>query len=68
MAESTEGRKAKRIELSSVEAKDRFGELLGRAGFGNERILITRHGRPVAAVIGMRDLESLEGTPLADVA
>ena len=62
MEEPTEGRKpeSQRIEVASADGKDRFGELLGRAAFGGERIVITRFGKPVAAFIGLRDLETLE--------
>lgn len=62
MEDATEGRKAesRRAEMTSDEGKNRFGELLNRAGFGNERIVITRFGKPVASVIGLRDLETLE--------
>jgi prevent-host-death family protein len=62
MEEPTEGRKAesRRIEVTSDEGKNRFGELLNRAGFGGERIVITRFGKPVAGVVGLRDLEALE--------
>ena len=61
MEEPTEARKTEggRIEIASAESKDRFGELLGRAAFGGERIVITRFGKPVAAFIGLRDLETL---------
>lgn len=62
MEEPTDSRKEKpaRVELPADEAKSRFGELIARTGFGNERIVITRHGKPLSAVIGLRDLEALE--------
>jgi prevent-host-death family protein len=63
MEEATESRKAesRHEELTADEAKSRFGELLGRAGFGGERIVITRHGKPIAAFVSLRDLEALDG-------
>lgn len=62
MEDTAEGRKAdsRRVEVTSDEGKNRFGDVLNRAGYGNERIVITRFGKPVAAVVGMRDLEALE--------
>lgn len=42
-----------------VRARDIIGDLVARASYGNERIVITRHGRQVAALVGMRDLERL---------
>ncbi len=41
-------------------AKDQFSELLNRAAYGNERIVIISHGKPKAALIGLGDLERLE--------
>lgn len=50
-----------RVEVTANEAKRQFGELLARAGFGNERIAITRHGKKIAALVGVKDLEALDG-------
>lgn len=36
-----------------------LGELLNRAGYGNERIPITRSGKQVAYLVGVRDVERL---------
>lgn len=47
-------------EITSEEGKQRFGEYIARAGFGDERIVVTKHGKPVAAIIGMKDLAALE--------
>jgi prevent-host-death family protein len=48
-------------EVTADEAKRSFGELLARAGFANERIAITRHGKKIAALVSARDLEALDG-------
>lgn len=40
-------------------AKRSFGELIARAGFGKERIVITRHGKPLAALVSAQDLAVL---------
>ena len=45
---------------SVTEAKKQFSEFLNRAAYGNERIIITSHGKPKAAVIGLDDLKRLE--------
>jgi antitoxin Phd len=45
------------IVVTSVEAQDRFGELIDRAQ--REPIEITRRGRPVAYVISEHDLRAL---------
>lgn len=46
-------------------AKQSLGELVLRAGFGNERITITRKGKPTAALIGMKDLARLRALDAA---
>ena len=45
--------------ISVGEAKSRFSELISRAA-GGERFLIQRRDRPVAALIGVSELERLE--------
>lgn len=42
------------------EARKNFPELLNRVGYGQERILIERHGKPVAAIISIEDLNRLQ--------
>lgn len=62
MADTTDDRKATApVEVTAAEAKGSFGELLSRAGFGNERIAISKHGRRVAALVSIEDLERLQG-------
>lgn len=45
------------LVVTSVEAQDRFGELIDRAQ--REPIEITRRGRPVAYVVSEHDLKAL---------
>jgi len=49
-----------RIFLTTVEARDNFAELIDRAALAAERIVITRHGEPMAALISLEDLELVE--------
>jgi prevent-host-death family protein len=51
---------AKREEVPVVEARNRLGELLDRAGFLGERIVITRNGKPLVALVSMADLATIE--------
>ena len=44
-----------------AEAKARFSEFVARAGYGGERFLIERRGKPLAALVGVEDLGRLEG-------
>lgn len=52
-------------EFSAEEARKSFTELLGRAAFGKERIVVTRNGKQFAAIVGMADLERLVALDLA---
>ena len=36
-------------------------ELMARVGYGGERYLIERRGKPLAALVSVEDLERLEG-------
>jgi prevent-host-death family protein len=42
------------------EARETFSETVNRAAFGGERVVLTRHGKPVAAVVPLADLDLLE--------
>lgn len=48
--------------VTAAVMKERAGLLLSRVGFGGERIVITRNGKPVAALVSIKDLEMLSGT------
>jgi len=47
-------------EIDTIAARARFSELVNRAAYGKERMVLTRHGKPVAAVISLDDLAVLE--------
>jgi prevent-host-death family protein len=47
-------------KISSTEARTVFGELLARAGYGGERFILERRGKPLAALISIQDLQRLE--------
>jgi len=40
-----------------AEAKRGFSDLCARAGYARETIVVTKHGRPIAAIVSMEDLE-----------
>ena len=48
------------IFLSTVEARDSFSRLVDRAALGKDRIVVTRHGEPMVAIVPLEDLELLE--------
>lgn len=47
-------------QISTAKAKGRFSEMVSRVGFGKERVVLTRRGKPLAAVVPVEDLERLE--------
>ena len=46
--------------MTAAEARDNFSDVLNRVAFGQERILVTRHGKGLAVLISVDDLEQLE--------
>ncbi len=42
------------------DAREKFAEVTNRVAYGKERVVLTRHGRRVVAVIPASDLELLE--------
>jgi len=43
--------------VSIAEAKRDFSELCSRASYGRDTIVVTKHGRPFVAIVGMAELE-----------
>lgn len=46
--------------LNASEARAAFAEAVNRVVYGGERTIIRRHGKDVAAVVPMKDLQTLE--------
>lgn len=46
--------------ISADKARASLGELLDRAGIGGERIIIQKHGKDRAVLVGMKDYEKVE--------
>lgn len=47
-------------EVPFTEARARLADLVGQVGYGGARVVLTRHGRPAAALVPIADLERLE--------
>lgn len=43
-----------------TQARAELAELVSRVGYTGERIILTRHGKPLAALVPVEDLEALE--------
>jgi prevent-host-death family protein len=47
-------------KLTASSARQNFSDMVNRAAYGRERIVVHRRDKPVAAVIPFEDLELLE--------
>lgn len=54
--------------VSITEAKQRLGELVKRAAYGGERIVLEFRDKPQAAIVSLEDLQQLQsgGKPTRD--
>jgi len=46
--------------ISTVEVKAHLSQWLNQVAFGNERLVVLRRGKPVAALVSVDDLRRLE--------
>ncbi len=46
--------------VTTVKARQAFSEVLNRSAYGKERIVLTRRGKGLVAVVPMEDLQFLE--------
>lgn len=47
-------------EIPTAEARRQLADLVNRVAYGKERVVLTRHGRAVAALVPLEDLSLLE--------
>ena len=50
----------KRNTLSTSIARKELADILNRASYAHERTIVTRNGKPVAAIVSLEDLEAME--------
>lgn len=60
MTDTKHRRKRERVKVTVEEARDGMKDLLNRAQFGGERVVITRHGKDAVAVVPLEDLAKIE--------
>jgi prevent-host-death family protein len=53
-------------EVPFTEARARLADLVGRVAYGGARVVLTRHGKPAAALVPVSDLERIEAMETAD--
>lgn len=46
--------------VSVSDARQDFAELVNRAAYGHERVVVARRGRAIAAIVPIEDVELLE--------
>ena len=47
-------------KLSATQARQEFADIVNRAAYGGERVILHRRKKPVAAVVPIEDLELIE--------
>ncbi|MFD8061417.1 type II toxin-antitoxin system Phd/YefM family antitoxin [Streptomyces cyaneofuscatus] len=48
-------------EIPVTQARAELADLINRVVYGGERVVVTRHGKPLVALVSAADLERLEG-------
>jgi len=46
--------------MTAAGARSQFSEIVNRTAFGGERVVVTRRGKPLAALVTIEDLALLE--------
>lgn len=54
-------------EIPVTQARDELADLINRVAYGHERIVLTRHSKPVACLVPPEDLQRLEGESQARI-
>ncbi|MCX4967934.1 type II toxin-antitoxin system Phd/YefM family antitoxin [Streptomyces sp. NBC_00654] len=52
-------------EIPVTQARAELAELINRVVYGGERVVVTRHGKPLVALVSAADLQRLEGEEAA---
>jgi len=48
------------LKMSTVEARENFSEMINQAAYGNQRVVLTRRGKPLVAVISLQELDGAQ--------
>lgn len=48
------------VEISFAEAREQFAEMVDRAADDKERIVVTRRGKRIVAIVPIEDMEAME--------
>lgn len=55
-------------DITATELRENFGDFVNRTAYGGERFKIHRHGRPIAVMVTMEDLRTIEAIKAAQQA
>jgi len=47
-------------KVSTVEAREQFSDVINRAAYGKERVVLTRRGKDLVGVVPIEDVKLLE--------
>ncbi|NSC20356.1 type II toxin-antitoxin system prevent-host-death family antitoxin [Streptomyces albus subsp. chlorinus] len=53
-------------EIPVTQARAELADLINRVVYGNERVVVTRHGKPLVGLVSAADLERLEAAEGAE--
>lgn len=53
-------------EIPVTQARAELADLINRVVYGDERVVVTRHGKPLVALVSAADLERLESLKAED--
>ncbi|RZU35904.1 prevent-host-death family protein [Streptomyces sp. BK022] len=53
-------------EIPVTQARAELADLINRVVYGSERVVVTRHGKPLVALVSAADLERLEALDALD--
>lgn len=48
------------VSMSAADARENLAEVINRVAYGDERIVLTRHGKALVAMVPLDDLEALD--------
>jgi prevent-host-death family protein len=48
------------LEIPVTQARDQLAEIINRVAYGHERVILTRHSKPVACIVPPEDMAWLE--------
>ncbi len=54
------------LEMSTVEARENFSDMINKAAYGNQQVVLTRRGKPLVAVISLDELKSLKANNISE--